>query len=256
MKFRTNALTLAAVVVFGVATAQAGPIPYPGNFQDLAGGGVVTYTDVEEDSATDDPPLFGEPTVVVNRLDFDPNGFGASAVAGGADLTDGQLNFSFHTLPGSGLTSFTLNESGSYTLVGGGTAGTQVIYGALVEVTILEVDHVALATPVKFVASGSETLDLIADGAAVEDWSFSLLVEFGSALNAVPEHGVTKAEVVIDNTLVAISESDPSTVAFLDKKDFFLDVDGDLEPDEIIPEAATATLALAGLGVLMARRRR
>lgn len=241
-----------AVLCSVALSASAAPILY-GDFDDIPPGAIV-YAEVQEDSGTDDPPLYGPPEVVVNRLDFDPTGFAASATNGDADITDGQLNFMIDALPGAGVTSFSITEGGSYTLTGAGTAASFVGYGILVDVTILEVDGVALATPISFSVDGSETLNLADDPGIAADWEFGLLVEFGPELAGIPfDEGVSLAEIVVNNTLVAVSE--PGTIAFIDKKDFFIDPEGDLTPDGEIPEPTAAALALLAAAGFASRRR-
>jgi hypothetical protein len=62
--------------------------------------------------------------------------------------------------------------------------------------------------------------------------------------------GATKAEVVLNNSLVAISE--PGSVAFIAKKDFVIGV-----VPEVVPEPSTLGLmglALCGLGATARRK--
>jgi hypothetical protein len=63
-----------------------------------------------------------------------------------------------------------------------------------------------------------------------------------------PNARATRVDIVIDNTLTAISE--PGTIAFIAKKEFFVDHD-------IVPEPSTlglAFVALCGLGISTARK--
>src|SRR3954447_22415759 len=80
--------TAALAALLLAKPALSAPINY-GNFA----GATVTYTQVTEDanSAGDNPPLFGPPTVSGDSIDFDPVGFNAANANGGADLTDGNL---------------------------------------------------------------------------------------------------------------------------------------------------------------------
>lgn len=247
--FGAKALCLYALSV--ASPAFAAPILY-GDFDDFPPG-VVVYTEVREDSATDDIPLYGPPEAIVNRLDFDPTAFGAYAGGPGinSDTTDGQLNFMIDPLPGTGVTSFLVSESGSFSLFGPGGAGTAVGYGVLVEVSILEIDGVSLGTPIDFTVNTSGSMDLTAGMAIASPWSLSLPVTFAPYIPA--NSFVTLAEVVVNNTLVATSEA--GSTAFIDKKDFFIDPTGDLDPDNVIPEPTAAVLAGLALAGFAARRR-
>ena len=60
--------------------------------------------------------------------------------------------------------------------------------------------------------------------------------------------GVTKAEVVIDDSLFAISQ--PSSVAFIAKKNFVIDTSTEPFDPADIPEPTTMVLSLAALGGL------
>ncbi len=90
-----------------------------GDFSDIPPGAVM-YLDVEESSFSEPvpPPLYGRPTIVANLLDFDPSAFGASSLDGAAKRTDGQLTFKISTIPGTGLTGFSIIESGDFQFAG------------------------------------------------------------------------------------------------------------------------------------------
>ena len=85
----------AAALAFGLLAtfapvAQAASLSY-GNFGPVAPG--ISFLNVTESSGTDAVPLYGPPAPYVTGLDFDPTSFVASAAGGGADITDGQMNF-------------------------------------------------------------------------------------------------------------------------------------------------------------------
>lgn len=236
-----------ALTVLAATAADAAPINY-GDFVATS----VMYLDVTESSATDDTPMFGPPTVTADTLDFDPFGFAATANNGDIDLTDGQLNYTLMALPGAGVRSMLLRESGDYSLMGNGTDATLISAGVSARVDILEVDGVALDEPIGVFVSTQFSADLVANPGMVQPWKLSLLVDFASALFARDirfDLGVTKAEVVIDNQLLAISE--PGTAAFIAKKDFKLlpEIEGDPIPEP-------ASLALLTLGGLLLRHPR
>jgi len=87
-------------------------------------------------------------------------------------------------------------------------------------------------------------------------WSLGTLVEFGPALASNgfgPDAAVTAGEFVLDNTLIAASES--GSLAFIAKKDFTVTPGGPLDPDNVVPEPTAALLASLALAGVVARRR-
>ena len=249
--YRTT-IAAAAVAALAASSSLAAPINY-GDFSEIPPGAVI-YTDVTEDSGTDDPPLYGEPEIApgnANELDFDPSGFAATSTGGPLDITDGQLNFGFYTLPGAGLDTLEITEGGDFTFAGVGGAGTTVTAEALVTVNILAVDHELLVDPIVVTASNVFAADMATEGAGSGFWENGVLIEFGAVLPSGWELGVTKAEVVINNQLVTNSELD--SLAFIAKKDFTITPGGDLTP--FIPEPATVSLlAVCGFAGLGCRR--
>ena len=247
-----------AVTAYLAGPALAAPINY-GDFDDIPPG-VVTYTDVTESTSTDEEPLFGAPTVTVNQLDFDPSGFGASASNGDIDITDGQLNFGFETLPGTGIRSLLIEEGGDYSFLNG-EAATSVNFGVFAKVTVTEVDGVTLP----LVGPGSQFEVIVNNGSSFTSpgglvqnapWSLGTLVELGPALASNgfgPDAAVTAGEFVLNNTLIAASES--GSLAFIAKKDFTITPGGPLDPDNVIPEPTAALLAGLALAGVVARRR-
>jgi hypothetical protein len=241
---------LCALAVSAVSPAFAASINY-GDFNDFPAG-VVEYQDVTESSATDPVPLFGAPDVVVNQLDFDPQAFGSSASNGAIEITDGQLNFSFATLPGTGLSSLLVSEGGDFTIFGAG--GASVNSGIYANVLVTAVNGVALAPVDQFNVIGSTAASFTSIGLS-QPWSLGLLLEFGPSLaleGFAPGSLVTAGEFVLNNTLVAAST--PGTLAFIAKKDFNITPTGSLDPDNVVPEPTAAVLAAIAI-VGLARRR-
>jgi hypothetical protein len=258
MKTYITALSSAAhaVALIGALCAPAAfasSINY-GNVDDFAGGGVVEFQNVTESSPSGDPlPLFGAPDAVVNRLDFDPVAFAASSAGAAPSITDGQLNYSFRTLPGKGISSLVVEEGGDFSLIGVGTTATNVNYGLFAKVTVTEVSGVPV-TPFSVTASTFFSKNLVANPGGSQPWGAALLIDLGPAIaaNGYGTSLATKGEFVLNNTLVALSE--PTSVAFIAKKDIFVDT-VPFDDQGFIPEPSAAVLALAGALVAGPRRR-
>lgn len=242
---RRIAIALFLALASGTATVTAAPVNH---------GDFGPYLDVTESSATDPipPARFGEPTLNADVLDFDPNEFVASASGGDLDITDVQLNYTFMTTPLAGVTSMTVTESGDLSLTGDGTALTQVAAGLSIRITILAVDGNPLSTPVDYFASSSFNATLFDDG-PVPNWVNSLEIDLGLILDQeeIPfEQGVSKADVVIGNQLIAISEAD--SLAFIVKNDFRIGT-----RLQRVPEPSSWALMLLAAAVFgLAHRRR
>jgi hypothetical protein len=245
----------AALAMFcSVAIFAAGPAAHAalinyGDFNVPAGG--VTFQQVTESSGTDPVPLYGPPTPFVTGLDFDPSSFVSSSSGGGADITDGQLNFSIqgHSGPGGvvGIPSINLFESGDYTLLGAGTPATSVFAGAIITVTVDAINGVAVAPFNIPPGNASVGFNLISNPGISQPWSLGLTVP----INLPSGQMATKVSVSIDNSLASISQ--PGTIAFIAKKDFRLSVP--TQPG--IPEPGTLVLTALGsvLGLAIRRAR-
>jgi hypothetical protein len=233
----------------GGSAAVAASINY-GDFGPVPPG--VMFLDVRESSATDPVPLYGSPDLLdppLIGLDFDPTTFGASAPGGGADLTDGQLNFTVMSTAGRGggvgIDSISLFESGDYTLIGVGTAATQVLAGAIMSAKVTQVDGAPVAPINLLPVNGSVGFNLPANPGLVQPWSLGLVLDVASQVNVPHTIGATKVEVVINNQLAAISE--PGAIAFIAKKEFVIEI---IPDDNFIPEPASALLFCSALTVL------
>ena len=234
------ALCLALLGLFSPA-AQAASISY-GNSPVIPPG--VMFLNVTESSATDPVPLFGPPAYFVTGMDFNPTSFASSATNGGADVTDGQLNY---TIMSNGLLSLNLSEAGDYSLAGVGGAATQALAGAVIHATVTQINGVNVAPIPLIPVNASVGFNLAANAGIAQPWSLGLGLNVAGQLP--PGARATKVDIVIDNTLVTTSQ--PGTVAFIEKKEFLLDHD-------VVPEPTTAALlgvALCGLGVASARKR-
>ncbi|MGB7158282.1 MAG: PEP-CTERM sorting domain-containing protein [Tepidisphaeraceae bacterium] len=241
--------------LLAASVATAAPINY-GNSPNLPPG--ITFINVTESSGTDAVPLYGAPGYFNTGIDFDPTSFVASGTAGSGDITDGQLNFGVvgNQSPTQivAINDISVTESGDRSLFGAGTTATQLSASVSIKITVLEVDGVAVTPLVLPQANASVSYNLIANPGVAQPWALGLNYDIDAALTAalVPyTYGATEIEVVIDDTLIALSE--PSSAALIAKKDFAVELDGTLT---IVPEPATASLAaLATLGVLLRRRR-
>jgi PEP-CTERM motif len=253
---RLHLWTCAVIALLAPSAVRAASISY-GNSPVIPPG--VTFINVTESSGTDAVPLYGPPSYFTTGVDFDPTGFVATANGGAADLTDGQLNF---TLAGTvtpsqivAIDQINLFESGDYTLVGTGTAATQVIGGASINVKVTEIDGIDVPDIVLPQVNASVSFNLVANPGVLQPWSVGAFIDINTALTSLFvdfEYGATEVEVVINDTLIAISQ--PASIAFIAKKDFSLDVDGILV---VVPEPTSAgLLALSVLGIVLQRRRR
>ena len=253
--YRTlTAACLVVAALFANSIVQAATINY-GNFNVPPAG--IMFLQVTESSVTDPVPLFGPPSPFVTGLDFDPITFASSATGGAADITDGQLNFTIMGLSNPngyvGITGINLSEAGDYTLAGAGGPPTSVFAGAIIRATITEVNGVPVA-PINVPPVNASFSDSLPGAVIVAPWSIGLFQNIDAALGQ--GQLATKVEVVINNTLVSTSEPNPSTVAFIAKKEFMISLIPETVGDPFIPEPSTLVLlAVAGSGLLAVRRR-
>lgn len=255
--FSASAAALAMALLATIApVAQAASISY-GNFGPVSPG--ISFLNVSESSGTDPVPLYGAPDPYPTGMDFDPMSFVASAMSGGADITDGQLNFTVAGQSNGGnivaVKTIKLSEGGDYTLAGSGTTATQAQAGAILAVKVTEIDGLSVAPITLSPVNAGNVYNLVANAGIVQPWSLSVLVDVKAQLLSlgVPfTVGATKAEVVINNQLVALSEA--GSVSFIAKKDFVIDIGTDTG----IPEPGTLALAgfaLCGIGAASRRKR-
>ena len=119
---RQLAVSSALLAVGSTSQLHAATINY-GNFSDVPPGGVM-YLDVTEtaNSAGDDEPLHGLPSIRGNHLDFDPAGFSSTSRSGGSDGTGGRLSMAISAVQGSSIESLKISGRGDATLFVSGTA--------------------------------------------------------------------------------------------------------------------------------------
>lgn len=106
---RVGAMAASLAVVGLFADDSVGASINYGNFGPIPPR--VSFLGVEESSGTDAVPLYGPPTPFPVGLDFNPASFVASSAGGGADITDGQLNFT--VMSPLGITSLGLLDAGT-----------------------------------------------------------------------------------------------------------------------------------------------
>jgi hypothetical protein len=255
MKYLTKhspALLLTAAVCAAPALALAQV-----NYGDFSGS-TVTYLQVTETALSpgDTEPLFGAPTISGNTLDFNPVNFVASASgAGGTDQTDGKLDFGISAVPGNFIPEVELSEAGDFTL-GGFANDAFASVTATLFIDIYEVDGAPISTvndtySMTFTPSnGDWQLTSVIDNPGGSPsiggiWSGSVSVDIEQLMidkSVSFVNGATKVGVVLDNTLLALSQD--GTTAEIRKKDFkgF--------SITVVPEPTSFALALLGLGGL------
>jgi len=238
-----------ALLIIGLpAAARAASISYP-PVGPLPPG--YTFTNIVESSVTDGVPLYGAPSPIVVGLGFTPTPtFSAASTNGGADITDGQLNFTVTAVPSAGgIPQINVSEGGLFTLLGPGTGATQVLAGAIIRATVVEINGVPVSpfslTPV----SASVNYNVVTSPGMDQDWSLNLTLNVASQLGLLgfgPNDRATKADVVIDNSLVALSQL--QTEARISKTDFDITI--------FVPEPGSISLLGLALCGLAAGRKR
>ena len=214
-------------------------------------GSTVDYFDVSEDFQG----LFGAPVVSGDSLVFSPLefvAFAAQAEDGNIAFTDGSLSFTVASQsPDQPISSLTLEESGAFAFGGTGTEATSVSVAAAFSINILEVDGVAFDGASQIVSSNEILSANIVDSPGIgQVYSTSVNIDIAglaAALNPSITGNITRASVVLDNQLLAVSED--GSIAFVDKKS--VDV-----VTITVPEPASVALLGFGSLCVLARRRR
>ena len=252
--FFRSAAALSALLC-AVGTVEAATLAYPDQGPVAPG---YTFTNIVESSGTDGLPLYGTPTPFAIGLGFSPTTFSASSTGGGADLTDGQLNFMAKAGPNApGISAISVSESGNYTLTGVGTAATEALAGTIIRVSVVELNGLPVP-PIQLVTSNASVgFNLVANPGAGQLWSLGTTVNVAGqlvTLGFAPSQHATKVNVAINNTLVAVSEPGTRLLsnASIEKTKF------DVTIQIPIPEPASFTMiavSLWSLGLARERRR-
>lgn len=234
------------------APALAEPITYGDKM-----GADVWYRNISEDANTagDEPPLFGEPDVNGNSLNFDPVGFSASSENGGTDQTDGQLNFMVEPKDkGSyAINNIKIKELGDTGLVRSNdneafTEANLFVHAEIVEIDGESIDPISVdRTGVFSPMDGSYRLSVIGGTDFDTAWMGSAYLDLVASpeyqayldgLDMLPQVGITKVNIALDNRLKALSQE--GTSAVIAKKDQLIITTN-------IPEPASSMLAITGI---------
>jgi hypothetical protein len=184
-------------------------------------------------------PAGNSPIVTPTGLLFFPSNFRAESTNGSADLVVDTLRFEIHVQPGKELSSFIVNEFGDYSIAGSGPNTLVKAFGGLFLVnmdTFAQLNDTLDTIPVPLAGVSGVTSG---QGA----WSGNETV-----IN-IPS-GWTNIQVILNNELHA--GSDPGTSSVIEKKV----VTAGVEIILVIPEPATAGMALLAGTLLLARRGR
>ncbi len=244
MLARSLKFTALAVALGVVSTAQADIFSY-GDFA----GSDFAFLNVTEGTGSVPNPLFGAPIVSGNTLLFSPLDFeSASTGAGGVNITDGTLSTLIMATGSLGIQQIILEESGDYSLLGSGGAGTSATAAASWFINVIEVDGVAV-NPISLDASTVFASVNLADngsGIAVV-WDGAVTIDIAALLAANNIVGdATKVTFNMDNTLATTSEA--GTSALISKKDQGVKI-------TVVP-TPSALVVLGLMGITGSRRRR
>lgn len=93
------------------------------SYEDVAAGN-VSFTNISEESSTDEGKLYGQPTYFGNNQLFFPTTFISTATEGTTDSTIRDLSMTISTVGNFAIQSIVISEYGNYALSGDGTDAT------------------------------------------------------------------------------------------------------------------------------------
>lgn len=195
-----------------------------------------------------------------NLINF-PTNFKASALANepALDFVDGTLSLTISAVGDFYMGSILVSETGIYSLMGPGTAATQVAVGTAVYISINEVNGswinpVVFSQEMTFTPKADGNFNLVDDPGDPLAWDGSVLLDIAAALQqAEVAGGATKVVISLDNALFASREVDSEALIRKDDLSILVNNGGGTP---LVPEPSTMLLVLLGSGLLLVRRLR
>lgn len=232
----------AALALAAVAGALAAPVPASAAIVSLCGPNICYEYD-NNPGVNAGITLFGAPTLLSgsDTLEFTPTAFSASAVNGAIQTTTATFQFSrVYSIAGAEIVSFTVNESGDYRIINGGTVSASLrlqsvdkvnngLGGSFPEVTV--------SSPIPNWNTSTPT------GLVFQNWSLSASLTPAAAFQDL----ASVVDLQIQNTLDAFTFASGQQ-AFIQKKLTLV--------TSVVPVPAAVWLfgsALAGIGFLRRR---
>ncbi len=208
-----------------------------------------TFMMVTENSDPETTLHYGSFDTSGNTLLVDPIGFGVQAEDGPSnEMLASTLSMTIVPKSATGsVDTLTFFEQGDFTTVGGGTVDVDLPFSW----EIAEVDGNTVSPPIE--VSGNGTYSPTANGL----WTAEFDVDFAGSLAAIEqERGtdygsrITKVNFSFTNKLTADVGSDPTSIAFIKKKDIL----GGIAVTVPEPNGWLSGLSMAGVLMLLTRR--
>jgi hypothetical protein len=232
-------------VLWGLSAASANVV-----------GTTVIYSNIDESSSTDATPLYYTPVASGDTLNFDPvfTAFADGSSGNASEMTIGRLSFDIHASIGNIINGLQFVERGNYSLLSFGNAALADV-SATFFIEILEVDGIALHTPVN--EEATMIFSPNADGQFLYNtfgisngpWTGNVGLDLDVLLSASGisySNGITKLHVELDNTLLALTQTDSQ--AHITIQDF--QVVSTTSSIASIPEQASLVM-LSGMGSVL-----